>query len=124
MAENIDGYGDEFRRIADEDMFMRYLRSQDRSINRSFSGSAEINGIKIVVEWDEGYEDYVLYLPQVDIGYARAEGFDTPDQLMRLGSDTKTASTVFREASAVAEATTGVYGLYGAMEQKLIERTA
>jgi len=119
MAEHMDDPTDSFSAMIAEDHFMRHLRRHDPNIDKSFVGQAIVRGMDIVVEWDGGYEDYVLYLPQIDTGYAREEGFSVPDQLIRIGSRAKDAAAIFEDTVAAAEEISGVYSLFEEMGRRI-----
>ncbi len=83
---------------------------QDR---KAFVGRETVNGVDIVVKWDEGYDDYVIYLPQIELG--KEEGIY--DQVIRLTRKPEVAKQVFDFATKEAEKTKNVYDLFRSVEK-------
>ena len=83
---------------------------QDR---KAFVGRETVNGVEIVVEWDEGYDDYVIYLPQIELG--KEEGVH--DQVIRLTRKPEVAKQIFDFATKEAEKTKNVYNLFRSVEK-------
>lgn len=83
---------------------------QDR---KAFVGREIINGIEIVVEWDKDYDDYVIYLPQIEFGKEE----DIHDQVIRLTRKPEVAKQIFDFATKEAEKTKSVYDLFRSVEK-------
>jgi hypothetical protein len=79
--------------------------------NPKFSEKKIVNGIKIKVRWDEGYDDYTVYFPQIMLG-EEAEKKGVSDQVIRLTHKEKIAKQVFDYAIKLAETETDVYEIY------------
>ena len=72
---------------------------------------AKVNGIDIQVRWDGGYRDYVVYLPQIEIGSPRFVETGVLDQLIRIGDHAETARSVFTKATELARTAVDAYQL-------------
>lgn len=58
-----------------------------------YQANAEVNGIRISVGWDEGYNEYTIYFP---------DATDIANQLHRIGRDRRYAEDLFEDAKEMA----------------------
>jgi hypothetical protein len=87
------------------------------AVERKFLKKETVNGIEISVGWDEGYEDYTIYLPQVQTDYEKG----ISDQVVRIGESTEAAERVFEKAKELAAASSTPEELYLKMEKYIRE---
>ena len=67
--------------------------ARDHELEERFNDQSMINGIDISVMWDDGYDDYVIYLPALPAA----------DQVIRLGTARRSeAITLFETAESIA----------------------
>ena len=92
----------------------RFSPEQLGSVDQSFVGRTEVNGIKVVVEWDNGYGDYVVYLPQIHLPEAHRRGIS--DQLMRVTRRADVAKQIWDYTIEQAKTAKDVYGLFKKVE--------
>jgi hypothetical protein len=82
---------------------------------KAFVGRETVNGVEIVVEWDNGYDDYVIYFPQIEIGEAASEK-GVHDQVLRITRKPDVAKLVFDYARQLAKKEPDVYKIYKRVE--------
>lgn len=73
-----------------------------------YEAAAVVNEIEINVRWDEGYENYVLYFPQIRIRNEKG----VPDQLFRISQSPEDARRIFEKAKQLAAQKLDVYEVY------------
>lgn len=61
--------------------------SREREALKMFTQETEVDGITMDVHWDDGYNEFVLYFPDVDIGSDEAIENGVSDQVIRLDND-------------------------------------
>lgn len=61
--------------------------------------SANVNGLQIEAGWDQGYGDYTIYLPQIQVG--KEPGIY--DQVVRISEKAADAKNAFAFAKQLAE---------------------
>ena len=84
---------------------------QAPNLGEKISMKEIINGIEIDCHWDDGYRDYVLYLPQIEMGdEATEKGVD--DQVFRISDDPEDAKKVFEFAKELAKTEKDIYKVY------------
>ncbi len=76
-----------------------------------------INGIEIEVGWDNGYGDYTIYLPQIEIIGGEAEKRGISDQVLRISENPELAKKVFEFAKGAATQEKDAYDLYNRVEK-------
>ncbi|MFA5791436.1 MAG: hypothetical protein WC884_00140 [Candidatus Paceibacterota bacterium] len=85
-------------------------------LEQSFVGDTAINGIHIIVRWDDSADEYVFYLPQIDLELSRSQG--VIDQIQRINADPAIAKKVFDYACEIAKSgESDVYSLYKRVEK-------
>lgn len=85
-------------------------------LDKSYLEETTINGKVISVGWDEGYNDYTIYFPQINIGdEAREKG--VYDQVIRISQNPKIAKEVFDFASKLAQTESDIYIIYKKVEE-------
>lgn len=72
---------------------------------------ASVNGIDFSVGWDNGYRDYTIYFPQIEIG-EKAYEQNVPDQVIRISKNREKAKKVFDFIKQEAQQEGDVYKLY------------
>ena len=77
------------------------------TLDIDYKAKETVNGVTISVAWDEGYENYTIYFPQI---IALRNGVN--DQVIRIDNDPKHAEEVFDYASKLALSIKDVYELY------------
>lgn len=82
---------------------------------KAFVGSETINGVEIIVEWDERYDDYVIYLPDINLG-REAKDQGIYDQVIRITRKPDVAKQVFDYARQLAEKEPDPYKIYKKIE--------
>jgi len=88
---------------------------QEKSSDKFYLERAIVNGIKMKVGWDRGWNNYVILFPQIDIvevGLKRG----VHDQLLEIGTNPEVAKQVFDYAAKLAETEPDVYDLYQQVE--------
>jgi hypothetical protein len=75
-----------------------------------------VNGIEISVGWDRGYQDYTVYLPQIDL-----QEFGACDQVIRISRDSAHARQVIEYAVAQAAHASSPIELFKALDQYISE---
>ncbi len=80
---------------------------------KAFVGRDNVNGVDIAVHWDKGYDDYVIYLPQIKL--FKVEGVD--DQILRITRKPDVAKLVFDYARQLAKIEPDVYKMYKRLEE-------
>lgn len=76
---------------------------------KKYHEAATVNGTEISVGWDNGYRDYTIYFPQIDLN-AREEGVH--DQVLRITQRPDVAKKVFDYAVKLAQTEANVYNIY------------
>lgn len=79
----------------------------------------EVNGIKISIGWDSGYEDFTIYFPQINLQVGWENGVS--DQVIRISQDEKDAKAIYDFAVQQAATARGVYALYTLVEERIRE---
>jgi len=79
---------------------------------------AVINGHTIKVNWDEGYNDYCIYLPEIDPSSEDSKEKGVFDQVVRVGKNSTDAHVAFEFASKVATNTDDVDEIFLAVQRK------
>lgn len=82
-----------------------------------YQEKASVNGKDIGIHWDSGYEEYVVYFPQVKFGDETSDKYQIYDNVILIGTDTVVAQQIFAEAIKLAETEPDVYGLYKGVER-------
>ena len=80
---------------------------------KAFSASERVNGVDISVGWDNGYDDYTIYFPQIEL--SKVEGVD--DQVIRITRKPDVAKLVFDYACQLAKKQPDVYKIYKCVEE-------
>ncbi len=80
----------------------------------------ELGGIKIVVEWDEGYNQYVIHYPNLELT-KRVKDMGIYDNVQKISKSDESATKTFEYAVHLAAQGTDMYALYKKME-KFIDR--
>lgn len=81
-----------------------------------YQEKASVNGKDINIHWDSGYEEYVVYFPQVKLSDETSNKHKIYDNVILIGTDTAVAQQIFAEAIKLAETESDVYGLYKGVE--------
>ena len=92
-------------------MIVRDQREQQRAQrDTSYKDRTSINGIEISIAWDEGYDGYTIYFPQIDtdVGFERG----VADQILRISDNVEHARKVYEYAIQLASTVPDVYDLY------------
>lgn len=66
--------------------------------DKSYREEKKINGAHFKVEWDNGYESYVIYFPDVDISNRK----EIPDEVLRISDKIEDAQEVLKKAVELA----------------------
>lgn len=75
-----------------------------------------VNGVEISVGWDDGYGDYTIYFPQIDISdEVRERGI--ADQVIRISESAEDAKKVFEYAKGLAERGESIEVIYKKVEE-------
>lgn len=77
---------------------------------RQYAESTRVGDIQIHVNYDEGYNSFRIYFPQIDLAEASKRGIY--DQVILLGILPEVAKLTFRYAERQAAAQQDVYALY------------
>ena len=78
---------------------------------RCYYEKTTVNGIEISVGWDQGYDEYTLYFPQIQIGEeAREKG--VWDQVIRISESLDDAKKIFNLSVEIAHNESDVYKIY------------
>jgi hypothetical protein len=86
-VENVSTPNEEIKRdVLPQSLDDKYL--VEPKIDTSYLENFEINGTEVSVGWDEGYNDYTIYIPQAS----------ALEQIVRVGGDIETAKIVFNIA--------------------------
>lgn len=72
---------------------------------------ATVNDIDFSVAWDDGYRDYTIFFPQIELD-ENAYGQNIFDQVLRINEDRETAKKVFDFVNQEAQQENDVYELY------------
>ena len=82
-----------------------------KSPEKPFYEKTTVNGTEFSVGWDEGYKDYTIYFPNLELGdEARERGVH--DQVIRLSRKPEIAKKVFEYASQIAQIETDPFAIY------------
>lgn len=85
-------------------------------VDKSYRDLKISNGTKIAVGWDNGYSDYTIYFPELELGdEAREKG--VYDQVIRISEIKDVARKVFDYAVSLAETETGIYDIFKKVEE-------
>ena len=99
------------------DMIDEEIRiKSEAKLTKDFREQAVVNGIEINIHWDEGYNDFVIYFPQIEGLSEEAEKQRVPDQVIRSSRRPEDAEQVFDYAKQLAETEKDVYKLYKKVE--------
>jgi hypothetical protein len=101
--------------VEDPEEVMKAAINDKEKERKAFVGRETVNGVKIVVEWDNGYDDYVIYFPQIEIGEAASEK-GIHDQTLRITRKPDVAKVVFDYACQLAKNESDVYKIYKSVE--------
>ena len=85
--------------------------SQEKIPDKSHLERAMINGIKMKVGWDRGWNNYVIFFPQIELNEQTLNKGVT-DQLIEISKNPARAKEVFDYAAKLAETEPDVYKLY------------
>lgn len=88
------------------------IKTKENKLNKSYVGKTTINGVEIIVEWDNDYDDYVVFFPQIDAG--KVEGVF--DKLIRITRRPEVAKQIFEYTSELAKTEKDVYKIYKQVE--------
>lgn len=84
-----------------------------------YYGNEKINGINFIVRWDERYNQYTVYFPDIKIYQSMVDLYGVEDQIIRISNDPKKAEEVFdyikKEAKNVRYA--DPYSLYKEVDE-------
>jgi hypothetical protein len=80
--------------------------------NKKYEEQTNVNGIDIDVHWDNGYRDFVIYFPQIDLSHAWEKEKNVSDQVLRLTRKPEVAKQVFDFAVKKAGEVKNVYDLF------------
>jgi len=97
-------------------MFKETQPSQPESQEEKYREETEVNGINIIASYDTGYQDYVLYFPQIPVGEESSEK-GVHDQLFRIDNNPENAKKVFDYAVKEAKNESDIYELYKKAEK-------
>ena len=75
-----------------------------------------VNGVEISIHWDNGYGDYVIYFPQIELGDTAYEK-GVSDQVLRISQKPEVAKQVFDYASKLAQTEKDVYEIYKKVDE-------
>jgi len=89
---------------------------QEQGPDKSYHESTTVNGVEISIGWDNGYNDYTIYLPQIRLGEEASEK-GVYDQIIRLTRHPKIAKQVFDYAVARAQLTSDLHEIYKKVEE-------
>ena len=92
------------------------IENPNTESQEKFLAKETINGINISVGWDQGYMDYTIYLPQIEVGHP-----GIPDQVIRISEEAEDAKKVFEFAKNEAGNSEDVYDLYHKVENFISE---
>ena len=79
---------------------------------RGYHEATTVNGVDISVGWDNGYNDYTIYFPQIDLSHAWENEEGVSDQVLRLSRRPDVAKKVFDYAVQLAQTESNVYEIY------------
>lgn len=65
--------------------------------------NTNINGINIIIRWDNGYQGYTIYFPDIKFGGNLVKLYGITDQIIRIGKNKETAKEVFDYACEEAK---------------------
>lgn len=80
--------------------------------DKAYREHAESNGFEIDVYWDNGYKDYVIHFPQIDLTHAHKQEKGVSDELLILSRKPEVAKQIFDFAAKKAGEVKNVYDLY------------
>ncbi len=84
---------------------------------KNFLAKETVNGVEISVGWDRSYDDYTIYLPQIETGSEEAEEKDVSDQVIRMTRLPDAAKLVFDYACLMAKKEPNPYNLYKKLKE-------
>lgn len=90
--------------------------TKENGPDKSFREQTTVNGVDIIVAWDKGYDDYIIYFPQIDTGEESYKKGIT-DQVLRIDQKPEVAKQVFDYASKLAQTESDVYDIYSKVEK-------
>jgi hypothetical protein len=94
---------------------MQEAQTKEKGLDKSYQEKTTVNGVEISIHWDSRYDDYTIYFPQIEIGWAaRERGVD--DQVIRISRKREVAKQVFDEALKLAQTESDVYEVYKKVE--------
>lgn len=79
-----------------------------------FSAEKEILDVRFKIGWDDQYQDYVIYFPQINLEEGAQKGVS--DQVCRLTSNRKAAEKIFNYTVNLASQGYDVYQLFKKVE--------
>jgi len=81
--------------------------------DKSFVGRKTVNGVEIIVEWDKGYKDYVICLPQIELN--KVEGVEI--SLCVLLQNQRLQNKFLSILCNIAETEPDVYKVFKSVEE-------
>jgi hypothetical protein len=109
--------------ILEEDKEKAIAKIEAEKIKKAFDADTTINGIRIVVKWDEAEKGYVIFLPDIDLKLARKKGVYV--QEARITDSPFDAQSIFKYACDRADKGKDVYEIYNSalsLSKDLAER--
>jgi hypothetical protein len=83
---------------------------------KKYHEATTVNGVDISVGWDNGYNDYTIYFPQIQIDEESSEK-GVYDQVIRLTRRPEVAKQVFDYAVVQAKLTSDLHEIFKKVEE-------
>ena len=92
------------------------MKAEKPELNKDYYEKSSPGGTDFSVSWDDGYDDYTIYFPEIKIGdEARDRGVD--DQVIRISQIPEVAKKVFDFATKISAQEEDVYEVYKQVEE-------
>ena len=88
----------------------------DEQESKKYREATTVNGVEISVGWDNGYDDYTIHFPQIQLGEESSEK-GVYDQVIRLTRRPEVAKQVFDYAVARAQLTSDLHEIFKKVEE-------
>jgi len=83
-----------------------------KGVDKTYREQETVNGVEISVAWDESYNDYTIYFPQIVIDFEKG----VSDQVLRITRRSEEAKKVFDYVAELARTGDDVHEIYKKVE--------
>lgn len=84
--------------------------------SKKYQESKTVNGVEMKIAWDEQYDNYSIYFPQIKIGEEAANN-GIYDQVVVLSNNADAAKQAFALAAQLAESNASLYEIYQKVDE-------